>query len=186
MTQQEIQTQLKQVEEAITNLKAMQGTLSAEQLQTSLAPLEQKRKELKAQLAQAANNANVKGGGAVAQGDKATAVAEGGVNVQGNMQGNIITGSGNTIYTGQGIDSTSPPLPPQFTPLRQLMVQYFDLGELRTITFDLGISHDDLRGSTRSEFVESLIGYCHRNNKLPQLLNLCQQQRGFVAWPSVS
>lgn len=186
MTQQEIQTQLKQVEAAIANLKAMQGTLSAEQLQTALAPLEQKRNALKAQLAQMVNNADVKDGGAVAQGDNATAVAEGGVNVDGNVQGNIITGSGNTIYTGQGADSASPPLPPQFAPLRQLMVQYFDLGELRTITFDLGISHDDLRGSTRSEFVESLIGHCHRTGKLPKLLNICRQQRDFVAWPSVS
>ena len=184
MTQQEIQTQLTKVEEAIANIKAMQGTLSAEQLQASLVPLEQKRKELKAQLPQATYNADVQGDGVVAQGDNATAVADGGVVVDGNVQGNIITGSGNTIYTGHGAESATPPLPPQFAPLRKLMVQYFDLGELRTIAFDLGISHDDLRGSTRSEFVESLIGYCHRNGKLSQLLTICRQQRSFVTWPS--
>ena len=185
MTQQEIQTQLKEVEAAIANLNTMVGTLSEAQLEASLAPLKQKREELKAELAQLTYNADVHGG-VVAQGDHATAVAEGGVNVKGDVQGPIITGSGNTIITGQGAASASPPLPPQFTPLRKLMMQYFDLGELRTIAFDLGISYDDLRGSTRSEFVESLIGHCHRNGKLSQLLTLCRQQRGFVDWPNVS
>ena len=50
MAQREIQTQLNEVEAAIANLKTMHGTLSEAQLEASLAPLRQKREELKAQL----------------------------------------------------------------------------------------------------------------------------------------
>ncbi len=188
MTQQEIQDQLTQLEEAIANLEAMHDTLSDEQLQAALAPLQQKRKALKTELrlAQASQQVDIQGSGTVAQGDHATAVSEGGVNVTGNVQGPIITGSGNTILTGPSAADASTPLPPQFAPLRQLIVQYFSLEELHTIAFDLGISHDDLSGETRSGFSKSLIGYCYRNNKLPQLIKLCQQQRDFIDWPNVS
>lgn len=187
MDKPEIQQQLTEIEKQIANLEGMGGVLSAEQLQAALAPLRQKKAELESQLAGAAYSATVSGSGAVAQGMGATAVGERGVNVGGSVGGSIITGDSNTIII-YGVPSAeeAAALPPELVPLRKLLGQYFSLSELHTLAFDLGISHDDLPGSTRPQFAESLILHCYRQNRLEALLQLCRTQRSFVTWPRVS
>ncbi len=185
-----IQAQLAQLNKNIVNLEGMTATLSAAQLQAALAPLHQKKAELEAQLAGTtyAAAASVSGSGAIAQGDGATAVGERGVNVSGDVQSHIITGDGTitTINYGVPASGEGAALPPEFVPLRKMLVTYFSLSELQTVAFDLGISYDDLPGSTRPQFAESLITHCYRNNQLPKLLGLCREQRPFVTWPQVS
>ena len=44
--------------------------------------------------------------------------------------------------------------------LRDLIVNSFDLNELREICFDLGINFDDLRGERISDKARELIIYC--------------------------
>jgi len=187
MGKQEIQEQLTEIEKQITNLEAMDSLLSAEQMQAALAPLRQKKAELESQLDGATYSAAVSGSGAMAQGDGATAVGERGVNVDGSVGGSIITGDSNTIII-YGVPSAGEAavLPPELVPLRKLLGQYFSLKELHTLAFDLGVSHDDLPGDTRSQFAESLILHCYRQNRLEELVTLCREQRPFVAWPRIS
>lgn len=187
MDKSEIQQQLTEIKKQIANLEGMGGVLSADQLQAALAPLRQKKAELESQLAGATYSAAVSGSGAIAQGVGNTAVGERGVNVDGNVGGPIITGDSNTI-TIYGVPSAGEVvvLPPELVPLRKLLGQYFSLSELHTLAFDLGISHDDLPGSTRPQFAESLILHCYRQNRLEALLQLCRAQRPFVTWPRVS
>jgi hypothetical protein len=107
--------------------------------------------------------------------------------VGGNVGGSIITGDTNTtiIYGVPPAGSTAT-LPPELAPLRQQMVESFSLSELLTLAFDLGITYDDLPHDTRSEFAEALIGYCHRNGRLPALLALCRSQRPHITWPRIA
>lgn len=79
MNQQEIQTQLTQIEQNIANIKAMSG-FSAEQLQTMLAPLQQKKTELQAQLLPAPKS-----------------VGQRGIATNGDISGDVITGDNNHI-----------------------------------------------------------------------------------------
>ena len=134
-------------------------------------------------------NASLRGSGAIAQGSGATAVGERGVNVGGNVTGNITTGdthnTTNIVYGVSPAGGTAAALPPELAPLRQQMVQSFNLSELQTLAFDLGIVYDDLPHDTRSEFAESLITYCHRNGRLPALLTLCRNLRSHVSWPRI-
>lgn len=188
MDKPEIQQQLTEIEKQIANLEGMGSVLSAEQLQAALAPLRQKKAELESQLTGATYSATVSGSGAIAQGVGNTAVGERGVNVSSSVVGPIITGDGNTTTIVYGVSAVGDvaALPPELTPLRQLLGQYFSLSELHTLALDLGISHDDLPGSTRPQFAESLILHCYRQNRLEALLQLCRAQRDFVAWPRVS
>ena len=188
METQHIQQQLTEIEKQIANLGGMGGVLSAEQLQAALAPLRQKKAELESQLAGPTYAATVSGSGAVAQGVGATAVAPHGVNVPGYVGGSIITGGDHrtTIVYGVAPAEDVAALPPELTPLRQLLGQYFSLSELHTLAFDLGIAHDDLPGSTRPQFAASLILHGYRQNRLADLLQLCRAQRPFVTWPRVA
>jgi hypothetical protein len=187
MNQQELQTKLAQIKQAIANLEGMQAVLSAEQIQSALAPLLQKQAELEAQLSKATYSATVSGEGTVVQGKGNTVVGDRGVNIQGHAQGNIVTGDNNTTFIfGPDTAGEAAALPPELTPLRELLVKYFNLSELHTLAFDLNIASDDLPGSTRSQFAESLITFCYRQNRLPLLLQLCRKQRSFVNWPQLS
>jgi hypothetical protein len=125
--------------------------------------------------------ANVKGGGAVAQGQGATAVGSRGINIGGNVGGPIITGSGNVIHTGRSPGS-SVTLPPTLAPLRDKLARYFNRSELKGLCFDLGVAYDDLPGETRTELAQALVEHCHQRGRLPELLRRCQVERPHVDW----
>ncbi|MCP4418820.1 MAG: hypothetical protein GY805_19565 [Chloroflexi bacterium] len=101
-----IQQELDKLEIAIAAQESLRGVLSAEQIEATLAQLLQKKKELTAQLAQAGGasyHADLKEGGVVAQGSGAVAVDARGVNVGGNVDGNIVTGNNNTVVGGDQV-----------------------------------------------------------------------------------
>ncbi len=88
--------ELADVNEKIAKLEAVRDLFLVEQIEAKLAPLQQQKKTLEAQLAAMPNvsyRAEVKGSGAVAQGPGAAALGRGAVNVGGGkVEGSIITG----------------------------------------------------------------------------------------------
>lgn len=126
----------------------------------------------------------LEGGGAVAQGEGATAVGERGVNVGGNVDGPIITGSGNVIYTDRAAASATS-LPPTLAPLRDKLARYFNRSELKALCFDLGVAHDDLPGETRSELAQAIVEYCHARGRLPDLRRQAGAERPHVTWDEI-
>lgn len=61
--------------------------------------------------------------------------------------------------------------------LRKLMVRYFSMGELKALSFDLGIDFDLLPGEGKSEKALELITYLERRKRLPELSNTIEQER---------
>ncbi|MEM7118258.1 MAG: hypothetical protein AAF614_37870 [Chloroflexota bacterium] len=74
--------------------------------------------------------------------------------------------------------------PEELAHLRQLMLEAFNQGEIRTLCFDLGIAYDDLSGENRAGKVRELIAHCQRNGQLEALIDLCARRRPHLAWPS--
>jgi len=66
--------------------------------------------------------------------------------------------------------------------LRRNIESYFNLEELKTLCFDLGVNYDNLAGETLSGKSRELVNYCQRHNLLPDLLALCQESRPEVDW----
>jgi hypothetical protein len=152
----------------------------ATQLQELLAQY-QEAVQAHAAAAGTAYRGTVRGSGALAQGPGASAVGEGGVSVGGNVQGPIITGSGNVIHAGRAPDS-SVTLPPTLAPLRDKLTRHFTKGELKTVCFDLGVAHDDLPADTRTELAQALVEYCYLRGRLPELVRRCREERPHVHW----
>jgi predicted ATPase/class 3 adenylate cyclase len=67
--------------------------------------------------------------------------------------------------------------------LRETLVQYFSLIELRTLAFDLGIEFEDLGGASRPEKVLALLRYVAQHQLVVQLLEAAQRQRPEISWP---
>lgn len=181
MNQTQLEKQMEKIEQAIAAQEGLRGLLPDDQIAASLTQLRQKQAELQAQVASGFNAANVAGSGAIAQGDGARAVGERGILVDGNVAGPIITGSGNTIYTGSASEPVA--LPPHLARIRELMAQVFDKAELKTLCFDLGVAADDLPSETRTALAQSLVAYCYQRQRLPELQRLCRTQRPHVNWP---
>jgi hypothetical protein len=70
--------------------------------------------------------------------------------------------------------------------LRHLISQYFDRSELNSLFFDLQLDSEEARDERKSELVRYLIDASIRRGQLQDLLNLCQQQRPQVAWPTIT
>lgn len=71
------------------------------------------------------------------------------------------------------------------TTLRELLSSHFDREELRTLSFDLGIDYDDLRGEGKSNKARELIGLMARRQRLPELVEWARKYRPGVQWPSI-
>ena len=69
--------------------------------------------------------------------------------------------------------------------LRDLLAHHFSLEELRALCFDLGIEAEDLPGEDRPGRAQSLIEYCLRRGRLPDLHRRCTELRPQVAWPEL-
>ena len=69
--------------------------------------------------------------------------------------------------------------------LRLAVGQHFNIKELETLAFDLGINWDELAGDTLTLKCQSLIGVMGRNGRLPDLLYLLHQERPGVPWPDM-
>jgi hypothetical protein len=66
------------------------------------------------------------------------------------------------------------------TNLRRVLVQYFDLEELRTLCFDLQIDFDLLPGSGKGEKTRELVIYWQKRNQLDRLVEAIRYERGAV------
>ena len=67
--------------------------------------------------------------------------------------------------------------------LRELLVEHFDVSELRALCFELGIKYEHLKGGALPDKVQELIGYCQRRDLLAKLTQQCQQFRPHINWP---
>lgn len=66
---------------------------------------------------------------------------------------------------------------PSPTIIRDALVNYFSLGELRTLCFDLSIDYEDLEGGSKQGKALALVQYARRHNRYPDLVNAIRQAR---------
>lgn len=66
--------------------------------------------------------------------------------------------------------------------LRDNMNAYFNMSEIHSLCFDLGIEFEELSGDTRSDKVKALISFMQRHGRLDELIKLVQQQRPHASW----
>lgn len=69
--------------------------------------------------------------------------------------------------------------------LHHSMAECFDLTELRTLSFELGIDWDELSGDRKSAKIVSLITVTSQQNRQHELLALLNAKRPNVTWPNV-
>jgi len=69
--------------------------------------------------------------------------------------------------------------------LLRMLHRYFNISELRSLCFDLGIDYEDLSGENKSDKVRELVAYMDRHGRTSDLLSICKQLRPLVSWPLV-
>lgn len=67
--------------------------------------------------------------------------------------------------------------------LLDLMARHFNLEEVRTLCFELGIGYEDLGGEGLRGKLRELILHADRRNLLDELLDALRRERPAVAWP---
>lgn len=65
--------------------------------------------------------------------------------------------------------------------LYQLLIGHFDLEELRTLCFDLGVEYDDLRGEGRSAKSRELVRLMQRRGQLNRFHTIIQRSQGILS-----
>ena len=76
---------------------------------------------------------------------------------------------------GAAMDDSADP-----SSLRQALVDYFSLDELRTLCFDLGLDFEDLPGSSKGAKARHLVQYCRNRRDLDRLVKAIRQERGAI------
>mgnify|MGYP002712995940 CR=1 FL=1 len=71
------------------------------------------------------------------------------------------------------------------TELHQLLNQYFNLSEIRTLCLSLNVDYESVAGEEKPARIRELLLGLGRNGRLPQLITLLQQERPKVNWPPV-
>lgn len=61
--------------------------------------------------------------------------------------------------------------------LREKIEQHFNLDDLRTVCYDLGVSFDNLPGDTLSRKSQELVDYCRRHNVVNTLISILMRTR---------
>lgn len=69
--------------------------------------------------------------------------------------------------------------------LKRILQSRFSLLELREVCFDLGITYDDLIGSTQTEKVMAFIEYLQRYDRFPDFLVYSQTHRPEIDWTTI-
>lgn len=99
-------------------------------------------------------------------------------NVAGHDQ---ITTTTSTTITQQGSPSTAAATPQSpiinKVELSKLIRRHYDLGEFKSLCFELQVEYDDLPGETLTNRVEALVEYLERRGRVQELLKLIKQQR---------
>lgn len=68
------------------------------------------------------------------------------------------------------------------TQLYGLLTKHFDLEELKTLCFNLGVTYDDLRGEGNADKARELVLYLERLDRIPDLTARCAQLRPNISW----
>lgn len=184
MPNDSLQTQLKNILNAINAQKALRGTLPNEQIKQTLDSLYQKKAELEAQIAMSKDHSP-----AINLGERAVYVTD---KVEGSINTGTISAGGDVV----GRDKTSfhvntprtnipniPPLDKALIPLFEKIMAYFDQSELKLeLAFPMGIDMQTLSGNNKQEKVYALIQRCQRQGQIEQLKALCQKARPNVDW----
>ncbi len=66
--------------------------------------------------------------------------------------------------------------------LRRLLIKHFDIDELRTLCFELGIDYDSLRGESRDDKARELVTYLERRGRLDELVEVGRRLRPDIDW----
>ncbi len=69
--------------------------------------------------------------------------------------------------------------------LRQYLTEYFDIDDLETLCFDMGIDHEKFTNQGKGRMVRELITYTDRSGRIEELLTHCRKLRSNVDWDSV-
>lgn len=67
--------------------------------------------------------------------------------------------------------------------MMEFLIDHFNLGELRTLAFDLNINFEDLSGRAKRDKVVSLIEYAERRGRLDDLVGYVKRLRPYAEWP---
>ena len=134
---------------------------------------------------------NVGDNSSIAQGDGATAVGAGGINISGPIEGNVTINQGGPPSTQQSSIDNAPKsdvmnetrgFKMSNGDLRKNFVSYFSLSELRTIAFDLGVDYEEFGVSGKSEFALALINHLDGRSRLAELWHIGKEQRPNAQW----
>ena len=70
--------------------------------------------------------------------------------------------------------------------LRQILTDYFDEGELRTLSFDMRVDYDDLPGEGKTNRAREMVAYFDRCDRVSDLVEIGRQMRPNAPWDDVS
>lgn len=76
--------------------------------------------------------------------------------------------------------------PAPFEQLRRQMAASFDLEELQTLCFDIGINYDELRHLGLTPKIRGLIKVMKQNGRIADLLTAVFQARPYISWPTLA
>lgn len=69
--------------------------------------------------------------------------------------------------------------------LRNILIQRFDEGELRTLTMDLGVDYENLPDKGKDNKARELVYFLERRNQVLELVEIGKQQRPDISWPEI-
>lgn len=85
-----------------------------------------------------------------------------------------------------GISDTPKQSDPEIlSKLVSLIIQTFNLEELRTLAFDLMIDYENLAGLSKADKTREIVAYFARRGELLQLLKYLKRQRPHAEWPEL-
>ena len=118
-----------------------------------------------------------------------TSVIGAGANLQGaNVQignvagGDIISSTTQPATPVGGPRPSSGGQPAEIAQLVNILTTRFDVNELETLAFDLGLDWDNLEGKTRDNKIRNLVDHMRRYGRLPELANHIRQTRPDIQW----
>ena len=70
--------------------------------------------------------------------------------------------------------------------LRELLARSFDLEDLRTLAFDLGLNHEDISGDTVRARTRELIAFLEKRERLSELIAWARRERPTIDWVNLA
>lgn len=110
--------------------------------------------------------------------------------VQGDIRDAIIAGRDVHLTVGSSPEPRTPVpgLPTDsssLVALRQIITERFNLEELRTLCFDLGMDWDDLPARGKAGKVRELVDHFARRRSIEELVQFCERQRPDISWRDI-